>query len=120
MIRRLFYFSLGFVTAVWAMRKIRSLHPDHVARRAVTAAAGAGTALREFVADVRHLAAVREMELRAEYGLESVEFGAGGRAGDLRALPEYRRRAELGPARSFEARRGTIHPTETHDEKDGR
>ncbi|MFO7251154.1 MAG: hypothetical protein DIU60_010440 [Actinomycetes bacterium] len=120
MIRRLFYFSLGFVTAVWAMRKIRSLHPDHVARRAVNAAAGAGTALREFVADVRHLAAAREMELRAEYGLDSVDVTAGGRAADRRALPDHRRPAALGPARSLEARRGTIHPTETHDEKDGR
>jgi hypothetical protein len=110
-IRRLFYFGLGFCTALWAMRRIRALHPNHVARRAVDTAAGAGVALREFVADVRRLAAAREIELRARYGLDSV---------DDRPMVETRRPAELGPARSIEARRSPIHHIETHDEKDGR
>lgn len=118
MIRRLFYFCLGFCTALWAMRRIRALHPNHVARRAVTTAAGAGAALREFVAEVRHLAAAREIELRARYGLDTVDDRALP-AGEP-ALPAHRRPAELGPALSIEARRGPLHHHQTHDEKDGR
>lgn len=114
MIRRLFYFGLGFLTAVWAMRRLRALHPEHVARRAVTTAAGFGVALREFAADVRHLAASREIELRAQYGLDTVKD---------RPMLEDRRPARLGRTRALEpgvSRHSTIEMIETHDEKDGR
>ncbi|MEV5413454.1 hypothetical protein AB0K60_32050 [Thermopolyspora sp. NPDC052614] len=122
MIRRLFYFWLGFLTAVWAMRRIRALHPDHVARRAVTAAAGTGVALREFAADVRRLTASREIELRARYGLDTVED---------RPMLEDRRPVPLRRTRALESgvpRHGTTNHIETHsethiethDEKDGR
>lgn len=66
MIRRLFYFCLGVWSAVWAMRKLQSLQPDHVARRTVGS-------LRELAAEVRSAAASRETELRARYGLGSLE-----------------------------------------------
>jgi hypothetical protein len=77
MIRRLFYFSLGVFAAVWTMRKLRALHPNHVARRAVNTAAGVATAVRAFASDARHLTASRETELRARYGLDSVENTSG-------------------------------------------
>ncbi len=114
MIRRLFYFWLGFFTAVWAMRRIRALHPNHVARRAVTAAAGTGVALREFAADVRHLTASREIELRARYGLDTVED---------RPMLEDRRPAVLRRTRALApggSRHSMTNHIETHDEKDGR
>lgn len=130
MIRRLFYFWLGFFTAVWAMRRVRALHPNHIARRAVGTAAGAGAALRVFAADVRRLSASREIELRARYGLDTVED---------RPMVEHRRPVNaVGPVgsagprrtRAIESRCGTIDHIdhiehietheETHDEKDGR
>nr|BFE80461.1 hypothetical protein GCM10020093_030620 [Planobispora longispora] len=40
MIRRLFYMALGAFGAVWTMRKLQALHPNHVARRAVRNASG--------------------------------------------------------------------------------
>lgn len=66
MLRRLFYFCLGAYSAVWAMRRLQTLHPDHVARRTVGS-------LREFAAEAYAAAARRETELRARYGLGSVE-----------------------------------------------
>lgn len=73
MIRRLFYIALGALLAVWTMRKLQSLHPNHVARRAAGRATGAVAALRDFAADVRGMAAEREIELRARYRLDTVD-----------------------------------------------
>ncbi|MEV7013907.1 hypothetical protein [Streptosporangium sp. NPDC051022] len=73
MIRRLFYISLGAFGAVWTMRKLQSLHPNHVARRAVRSASGILDQVRGFAADALEGAAHRETELRSRFGLDSVE-----------------------------------------------
>ncbi|MCT9934302.1 hypothetical protein N5079_29275 [Planotetraspora sp. A-T 1434] len=73
MIRRLFYMALGAYLAVWVMRKLQSLRPDHVARRAADRAVTFADQLRGFAEDVRRLSASRETELRAGFGLDSVE-----------------------------------------------
>ncbi|GAA1279493.1 hypothetical protein Psi02_67880 [Planotetraspora silvatica] len=73
MIRRLFYMALGAYLAVWTMRKLQALRPDHVARRTAGRMAGYAGRLGEFAGDVRHLAASRETELRAAFRLDSVE-----------------------------------------------
>jgi hypothetical protein len=65
MIRRLFWMSVGAYLAVFVMRKLHSLKPDHVARRTVEE-------LRLFAEDVRSLAARRETELRAQFGPDNV------------------------------------------------
>ncbi len=65
MIRRLFYMTLGASLAVWVMRKLEALRPEHVARRT------AGH-LRDFAGEVRAGAATRENELRARHGLGTV------------------------------------------------
>jgi hypothetical protein len=73
MIRRLFYMALGAYLAVWTMRKLQALRPDHVARRTAGRMAGYAEQLGEFAGDVRRLAASRETELRAAFRLDSVE-----------------------------------------------
>ncbi|ACZ88826.1 hypothetical protein [Streptosporangium roseum] len=73
MIRRLFYMSLGAFGAVWVMRKLQALHPNHLARRAVHNAAGALDQVREFAGDALDGAAKRETELRSRFGLDTVE-----------------------------------------------
>ncbi|WP_283132963.1 hypothetical protein [Rhizohabitans arisaemae] len=72
MIRRLFYMSLGAAIAIWALRKLQSLSPGGLAHRAAHGALGVLGAAREFAADVREGAARREIELRAELGLDTV------------------------------------------------
>ncbi|MEU6744234.1 hypothetical protein [Streptosporangium sandarakinum] len=73
MIRRLFYMSLGAFCAVWAMRKLQALHPNHVARRTLHGAAGMLEQAREFAGDALDGAARRETELRSRFGLDSVD-----------------------------------------------
>ncbi|MEU0521397.1 hypothetical protein [Streptosporangium sp. NPDC006007] len=73
MIRRLFYMSLGAFCALWAMRKLQSLHPNHLARRAARGAAGILDQARDFAGDALEGAAKREIELRSRFGLDSVE-----------------------------------------------
>ncbi|MBB4916853.1 hypothetical protein [Streptosporangium saharense] len=73
MIRRLFYISLGAFGAVWVMRKLQSLHPNHLARRAVRGASGVLDQARDFAAEALDGAARRETELRTRFGLDSVE-----------------------------------------------
>ncbi|WP_405147637.1 hypothetical protein OG589_08335 [Sphaerisporangium sp. NBC_01403] len=72
MIRRLFYMALGAYIAVWVMRKLQALKPDHVARRAADRAAGLAAEARLFAGEVRRLSAGRETELRERFGFESV------------------------------------------------
>ncbi|MFI0421970.1 hypothetical protein C1I98_09360 [Spongiactinospora gelatinilytica] len=71
MIRRLFYLSLGALAAVWVMRRLRALQPDHIAHRAAGRVTGAMAGLRDFAGDAMEAAAKREIELRAEYGLDT-------------------------------------------------
>ncbi|MDP9844759.1 hypothetical protein [Streptosporangium lutulentum] len=73
MIRRLFYMALGAFGAVWVMRKLQSLHPNHLARRAVNNATGALEQVRDFTGDALEGAARRETELRSRFGLDTVE-----------------------------------------------
>ncbi|MGW4643533.1 hypothetical protein ACWEN6_33795 [Sphaerisporangium sp. NPDC004334] len=73
MIRRLFYMALGAYIAVWVMRKLQALKPDHVARRTADRAMGLAEEARLLAGDVRRLAAGRETELRARFGIDSVE-----------------------------------------------
>ncbi|GII04532.1 hypothetical protein [Planobispora takensis] len=73
MIRRLFYMGLGAFGAVWVMRKLQALHPNHVARRAVRGASGLLEQARDIAGDARDVAARRETELRSRFGLDSVE-----------------------------------------------
>ncbi|GAA2852269.1 hypothetical protein GCM10010517_09940 [Streptosporangium fragile] len=73
MIRRLFYMALGAFGAVWVMRKLQTLHPNHLARRAVSNAAGILEQAREFAGDALDGAAERETELRSRFGLDTVE-----------------------------------------------
>ncbi|GAA3103577.1 hypothetical protein [Streptosporangium carneum] len=73
MIRRLFYISLGAFGAVWTMRKLQSLHPNHMARRAARGAAGVLEQVRDFAGDALDGAAQRETELRSRFGLDTVE-----------------------------------------------
>ncbi|GGO21338.1 hypothetical protein GCM10010116_42910 [Microbispora rosea subsp. aerata] len=73
MIRRLFYMSLGAFLAVWTMRKLQSLRPDHVARRTADHAVTLADRFRDFAGEVWRLSASRETELRAEFGLGTVD-----------------------------------------------
>jgi hypothetical protein len=70
MIRRLFYLSLGALLTLWVMRRLRALHPDHVARRTAATASGMLARVRDFTSDALGEAAGREMELRARFGLD--------------------------------------------------
>ncbi|MFI7439545.1 hypothetical protein [Nonomuraea indica] len=69
MIRRLFYLSLGALITLWVMRRLQALHPNHVARRTVSGAAGMLAQVRDFTSDALGEAADRETELRARFGL---------------------------------------------------
>ncbi|MFI6299849.1 hypothetical protein ACIBEJ_50205 [Nonomuraea sp. NPDC050790] len=71
MIRRLFYLSLGAFTAVWVMRRLQALRPDHVARRTADNAVGLLEQVRDFTSDALGEAAERETMLRARYGLDN-------------------------------------------------
>ncbi|MBB5077695.1 hypothetical protein [Nonomuraea endophytica] len=71
MIRRLFYLSLGAFTAVWVMRRLQALRPEHVARRTVNNAAGLLEQVRDFTSDALGEAAERETMLRARFGLDN-------------------------------------------------
>lgn len=73
MIRRLFYMALGAFGAVWVMRKLHALRPDHVARRTADSAMGMLTQVRDFTSDALGEAAGRETELRAQFGLDQAE-----------------------------------------------
>ncbi|MDF5751983.1 hypothetical protein [Spongiactinospora sp. TRM90649] len=73
MIRRLFYISLGAFAAVWVMRRLRALQPDHLANRAVGRMTGLLAGVREFADEALEAAAKRESELRAEYGLDTFD-----------------------------------------------
>lgn len=70
MIRRLFYLSLGALITLWVMRRLQALHPNHVARRTVSGAAGMLAQVRDFTSDALGEAADREIELRARFGLD--------------------------------------------------
>jgi hypothetical protein len=72
-IRRLFYMALGAYIALWVMRKLQALKPDHVARRTADRAMGLVAEVRLFADEARRLSAGRETELRARFGLDSVE-----------------------------------------------
>ncbi|MFI6505558.1 hypothetical protein [Nonomuraea typhae] len=69
MIRRLFYLSLGALAAVWVMRRLQALHPDHVARRTANHATRLLEQVRDFTSDALGEAAERETVLRARFGL---------------------------------------------------
>ncbi|MFE0077197.1 hypothetical protein ACFWYW_50820 [Nonomuraea sp. NPDC059023] len=71
MIRRLFYLSLGAFTAVWVMRRLQAMRPEHVARRTVDNAAGLLEQVRDFTSDALGEAAERETTLRARFGLDN-------------------------------------------------
>jgi hypothetical protein len=73
MIRRVFYLSLGALVAVWVMRRLQALRPDHVARRTADRAAGALAGLRAFTEEALEAAAKRESELRARLLIDTVE-----------------------------------------------
>ncbi|WP_327091709.1 hypothetical protein OIE66_14085 [Nonomuraea sp. NBC_01738] len=73
MIRRLFYLSLGAFTAVWVMRRLQALHPNHVARRTADGALGLLDEVREFATDAFGEAAGREIKLRARFGLDNAD-----------------------------------------------
>ncbi|MBB2914982.1 hypothetical protein FHS43_006297 [Streptosporangium becharense] len=73
MIRRLFYMALGAFGAVWVMRKLQTLHPNHLARRAVRNATGILEQARDFAGDALDGAAERETVLRSRFGLDTVE-----------------------------------------------
>lgn len=70
MIRRLFYLSLGALITLWVMRKLQALHPNHLARRTASNAAGMLEQVRDFTSDALGAAADRETELRARFGLD--------------------------------------------------
>ncbi|HEY9523320.1 MAG TPA: hypothetical protein VIR33_08770 [Thermopolyspora sp.] len=114
MIRRLFYFSLGALAAVWTMRRLRALRPEHIARRALTSAVGAAATVRGFTAEVRRFAGSREIELRARYGLDSVEnMGVENRPAPTRVAVGARKTINTGNAAN------ALRP-HYHDVKDGR
>lgn len=73
MIRRLFYMALGAFGAVWVMRKLNALRPDHVARRTADSAMGMLAQVRDFTSDALGEAAGRETELRTQFGLDQAE-----------------------------------------------
>ncbi|WP_214416817.1 hypothetical protein [Sphaerisporangium fuscum] len=73
MIRRLFYMAIGAYIALWVLRKLQTLKPDHVARRAADRATGLLGDARLFAGEVRRLAAGRETELRERFGIDSVK-----------------------------------------------
>ncbi|GAA0933221.1 hypothetical protein [Nonomuraea longicatena] len=71
MIRRLFYLSLGALTAIWAMRRLQAMHPNHVARRTADNAVGFLEQVRDFTSEALDEAAGRETELRARFELDN-------------------------------------------------
>jgi hypothetical protein len=73
MIRRLFYLSLGAFLAMWVMRRLQALHPNHVIHRTAGGAAGMLRQVRDFTSDALGEAAERETELRARFGLDNAE-----------------------------------------------
>ncbi|NUW38501.1 hypothetical protein HTZ77_44995 [Nonomuraea sp. SMC257] len=75
MIRRLFYLSLGAFIALWVMRRLQPLQPDHVARRTAAGAAGMLARVRDFTSDALGEAAERETVLRARFGLDQAGQG---------------------------------------------
>ncbi|ADG88760.1 hypothetical protein TBS_10590 [Thermobispora bispora] len=84
MIRRLFYMAVGACLAVWSMRKLQSLRPDHVARRAVDRTVRFADRLRDFADEVRHHSAIRESELRTGFGLDKVDATGASRDDDVK------------------------------------
>ncbi|MFF5264096.1 hypothetical protein ACFY4C_34650 [Actinomadura viridis] len=70
--RRLFWLSVGAGAGIYATHRVkrrvehiaRTLSPESVAARAVTAGQGAGDRLRDFAHDVRTEMRAREAELR--------------------------------------------------------
>ncbi|WP_084957961.1 hypothetical protein [Thermoactinospora rubra] len=73
MIRRLFYIGLGAALAVWVMRKLQALHPQHVARRTADRAVSMLAQVRDFTATALDEAAERENELRARFRLDTTD-----------------------------------------------
>ncbi|SDI39075.1 hypothetical protein SAMN05421505_1483 [Sinosporangium album] len=69
--------ALGALIAVWVMRRLQMLHPDHLARRAAVGAAGLVESARDFVGEVAGEAADREAELRARFEVGRVDDGPG-------------------------------------------
>ncbi|NUR89706.1 MAG: hypothetical protein HOY71_36970 [Nonomuraea sp.] len=73
MIRRLFYVCLGAALALWVVRRLQALHPNHVARRTAGRATDALAQVRDFTSDALGEAAAREMQLRARFGLDNAD-----------------------------------------------
>ncbi|HEX4816957.1 MAG TPA: hypothetical protein VFV66_29810 [Nonomuraea sp.] len=73
MVRRLFYLSLGAFLALWVMRRLQALHPNHVIHRTAGGAAGMLRRVRDFTSDALGEAAERETELRARFELDNPE-----------------------------------------------
>ncbi|HEY5832969.1 DUF6167 family protein [Streptomyces sp.] len=75
MLRRLFWFSSGAATGVWATvkvnRAVRRLTPESLAATAAHRALETGARLRLFARDVRAGMAQREVELHDALGLRA-------------------------------------------------
>lgn len=94
MFRRMFWFSAGAATGVWATTKVnrtlRRLTPDSLAVQAAEKAVETGNRLKEFALEVKAGMAQRESELNDALGI-----GPGEEDQD-RQLPAPRRPAALG------------------------
>ena len=84
--RRLFWLSVGAGAGIYATHRVkrrmerfaRSLTPEGMAARAVTAGQGAGERLRHFADDVRTEMRAREAELREAVAMDQAPPGPDG------------------------------------------
>jgi hypothetical protein len=93
MFRRMFWFSAGAATGVWATTKVnralRRLTPESLAAQAAERAVEAGHRLKEFALEVKAGMAQRESELNDALGIGPREEA------QARQLPAQRRTAAL-------------------------
>jgi hypothetical protein len=106
MFRRMFWFSTGAATGVWATvkvnRAVRRLRPDSLAATAADRALETGARLRLFAQDVRAGMAQRETELHDALGLRT--------QGHPQALPSPRTSPGGSPGKDT-----PVLPAQDHD-----
>lgn len=93
MFRRMFWFTAGAATGVWATTKVnrtlKRLTPESLVAQAADKAVEAGHRLKDFALDVKAGMAQREVELNDALGIAAQD--------GPQQLPPPRRPAALGP-----------------------
>ena len=73
--RRMFYIALGATAGVLIVRKVTAVANKWTPEGIAAQAGGAGERLSAWWAEVQHIAAAREIELRESLGLDDVDEG---------------------------------------------